>query len=165
MMLVKGLPRVIVLGLVLAASAPRAAGADFEAGVRAAKEGDYTSAYVEWLASAREGNPLARFNLGVLYDKGLGVEPDADEAFRWYLKAAEQGMSKAQYNVGVMYAKGRGTAKDNVSAYVWLTLAAQRRAGPEKAKALTLHSLVVEEMSDEQIAAARARIEDWTPAE
>ncbi len=85
--------------------------------------------------------------------------------FGGILRRPSKACRRPSTNVGVMYAKGRGTAKDNVSAYVWLTLAAQRRAGPEKAKALTLHSLVVEEMSDEQIAAARARIEDWTPAE
>ena len=46
-------------------------------------------------------------NLGVLYDLGLGVEPDQARAVRLYRRAAEQGFVPAWNNLGVAYALGR----------------------------------------------------------
>jgi len=56
---------------------------------------------IKWFhEQAEQGHAIAQFNLGVMYDKGEGVEKDYDEAFKWYRKAAEQGDADAQYNLG-----------------------------------------------------------------
>ena len=50
------------------------------------------------------------YDLGVMYDNGLGVEESDEEAEEWYpkaeewyQKAAEQGLADAQYKLGDMY--------------------------------------------------------------
>ena len=38
-------------------------------------------------AAASHGSALAEYNLGVLYEEGLGVAPDRAEATLWYKRA------------------------------------------------------------------------------
>ena len=52
--------------------------------------------------------PSAAYNLGVLYDQGLGVAADAAQALAWYRKAADAGHAGAQYTLGQMYYEGIG---------------------------------------------------------
>jgi TPR repeat protein len=81
---------------------------DFEKGLKAYQSGDYQTALHEWRPLAEQGDAKAQNNLGVMYEKGLGVPQDYAEAVKWYRKAAEQGDARAQNNLGVMYAAGRG---------------------------------------------------------
>jgi TPR repeat protein len=67
----------------------------------------------------------AQFDLGTLYDNGLGVPRSVDEALRWYRAAAVRGHPLAQYNLATMYEDGEGVARDLVEAYKWYTLAAR----------------------------------------
>ncbi|MGD9953405.1 MAG: tetratricopeptide repeat protein [Burkholderiales bacterium] len=113
------------LVLALAATAPAGAG-DLEAGVAAARRGDYGAALREWRPLAEAGNPHAQFNLGLLYENGLGVPADGAEAARWYRRAAEQNDRQAQAYLAEMYAQGLGVARDDVQALHWYRLAAQR---------------------------------------
>jgi hypothetical protein len=41
--------------------------ADFSTGLTAYQKGDYTSAAKEWRPLAEQGDPIAQFNLGLLY--------------------------------------------------------------------------------------------------
>lgn len=78
-----------------------------------------------WLEPlAAQGNAIAQFNLGVLYDTGRGVWQDHVLAAQWYRKAAKQGHAAAQFNLGGLYYEGQGVPKDLVRASIWLTLAA-----------------------------------------
>ena len=74
---------------------------------------------------ADNGNANAQYNFGVLYDEGIGVEKDYDQALEWYRKAAEQEYAKAEHNLGIMYQEGHGVDKDPVEASRWFQLAAQ----------------------------------------
>jgi TPR repeat protein len=65
--------------------------AGVEEGLAAAKSGNYAEAQKIWLLDAKKGNADAQNNLGVLYEKGLGVPPDLTKARDWYLKAANGG--------------------------------------------------------------------------
>lgn len=79
----------VVLFLVAAAlSAP--AGADFKAGLEAYQRGDYKASFREWNPLAEASNAPAQYNLGILYENGLGVAKDAVKAYRWYVKSARQ---------------------------------------------------------------------------
>ena len=49
---------------------------------------------------ADQGNAVAEYNLGVLYNIGKGVTPDRAEAAKWLRKAADQGLAKAQAGLG-----------------------------------------------------------------
>jgi TPR repeat protein len=90
---------------------------------------------VKWYRKAAEqGDELAQFNLGVMYDNGQGVAKDDVEAAKWYRKAAEQGIAIAQINLGVAYVNGQGVAKDQVEAYAFFNLAAIKDADGRKAR-------------------------------
>ena len=92
---------------------------DFQKGLDAAQRGDYTTALKEWTSLAEQGDAKARFNLGIMYERGQGVLPDYKTAVKWYILSAEQGYAKAQYNLGVMYALGQGVIADKVYAHMW----------------------------------------------
>lgn len=117
--------RVLPSLLLLAASLPSVA-ADFEVGVAAAGAGDYEHARREWQPLAESGHRDAQFNLGLLYENGLGVEADGAMAARWYRRAAEQGDRTAQAYLGEMYAQGLGLARDDIEAMHWYQRAAER---------------------------------------
>ena len=71
------------------------------------------------LQAAERGNVKAQNNLGVMYEKGLGVHQDYTQAMQWYRQSAEQGNAKAQYNLGLMYANGKGARQNLVIAKEW----------------------------------------------
>ncbi len=99
--------------------------ADFAAGVKAYKQGDYTAAMEEFRALADQGHRGASYNVAVMYRKGQGVKQDYAAAAKWYRIAAETGYGKAQLGLGVLYAKGQGVARDDAEAVKWWLLAAE----------------------------------------
>eukprot|EP00729_Bicosta_minor_P032828 gene32828-biopygen3824 len=64
--------------------------------------------------------PVAQYSLGVMYDKGKGVEQDHVEAVKWYRKSAEAGYAMAQLCLANMYENGEGVEQDHVEAAKWL---------------------------------------------
>jgi len=42
----------------------------------------------ETMVAAKEGHAYAQFNLGIMYDKGIGVPENDAEAVKWFRKAA-----------------------------------------------------------------------------
>jgi alpha/beta superfamily hydrolase len=69
---------------------------------------------------------VAQSNLGVLYEKGLGVKKSYLEAATWYRKSAEQGEPTAQCNIGKAYDYGRGVPQDYKQAASWYRKAAEQ---------------------------------------
>lgn len=51
---------------------------------------------------AQDGNPDAQYDLGYMYENGLGVPKDEAKALELYQKAADQGHSAAQNNLDAM---------------------------------------------------------------
>jgi TPR repeat protein len=49
---------------------------------------------------AEQGDAIAQFDLGFLYEQGKGVPQDYAEAVKWYWKSAEQGYYIAQTMLG-----------------------------------------------------------------
>jgi len=114
-----------ILACFLALAAPLAAAGDFEAGVAAARAGDYQRALREWQPLAEAGKRDAQFNLGLLYENGLGVAKDAKTAAGWYRRAAEQDDREAQAYLAEMYANGLGIPRDDAEALRWYRRAAE----------------------------------------
>jgi hypothetical protein len=112
--------------LLVALAAALPARADFDAGSAAARAGDYVTALREWRPLAEQGHRDAQFNVGLLYENGLGVPADGAEAARWYRRAAEQDDPQAQAYLGEMYAQGLGVARDDREALHWYRSAAER---------------------------------------
>jgi len=113
--------RICLLGLLFASST--AVRADYEAGVNAAFNGDFKTAFQEFQRAAEDGLDLAQYNLGILYFTGQGVTRDYAEAYRWTLAAAEQGHVAAQFNVGSLYYEGQGVKRDYAKAVEWFASA------------------------------------------
>ena len=103
--------------------------ANFEAGINAANVNNMPLAFKEFLIAAKEGHVFAEFNVGLMYEQGLGVEKDVHEAFYWYEKSAEQGNSAAQFNLGVCYENGIGNSIDYEKANEWYRKAAVQGDG------------------------------------
>ncbi len=73
---------------------------------------DYARAALWFREAALGGVANARYNLGVLYHQGLGVEKDVEKALGWYRAAADLGHAEAQYNLGIAHIEGTGIAYD-----------------------------------------------------
>ena len=77
---------------------------------------DLKSALKVWLATAEGGDPEAQTNVGEIYERGMGVEPNYELAAQWYQKAADKGYSRAIFNLGTLYEQGRGVPQDSLKA-------------------------------------------------
>lgn len=74
--------------------------------------------------AARQGISNAQYNLGVLYQQGLGVPRDMKEAIKWYRSAADLGHPEARYNLGIAYIEGVGVPYDPARAASYFEMAA-----------------------------------------
>ncbi|MGA1207813.1 MAG: tetratricopeptide repeat protein [Litorivicinaceae bacterium] len=88
-----------------------------EPGVRALERGHYSTAMRSWLPLAREGVAEAQNNVGLMYERGLGVTQNYPEAMVWYRQAADQGLPEANLNLGLLYYSGYGTQVNDREAY------------------------------------------------
>ena len=100
----------------IAMLAPAKAMADFAAGMVAARDGDFATALVEWEPLAATGDMDAQTNLGMMYERGAGVERDPAMALVLFTAAANQGHSLAAYKVGLAHQLGLGIPVDFAAA-------------------------------------------------
>jgi TPR repeat protein len=120
---IKAMITALVVGMSLIESV---AAGPFEDGVAAYQRGDYLAAMRFFRPIADQGNGDAQYNLGLMYDKGLGVRTDAPTAANWYRKAANLGIADAQCDLGILYAEGRGVPRDYAAAVGWFQRAADQ---------------------------------------
>jgi TPR repeat protein len=141
------------LGAMLAAFGE--ARADFTDGMNAFKAGDYEAARSEFEQLAADDDHRGMFALGMLYLRGAGVDRDEDAAERYFEQAAARGHRSAPRRLGAMH-----EGADTIEAYKWYTvgIAVSCPASPTKRAALT------RKMSDDEIAQASARAEEWLSA-
>jgi localization factor PodJL len=93
-------------------------------GLRNLDAGDSVAAF-QWLEKAAlQGQPVAEYSLGTLYERGQGVTANPALAAKWYLAAANQGNRKAMHNLAVAYAEGSAGAKNTQEAARWFAQAA-----------------------------------------
>lgn len=102
--------------------------AQFEvaAGMMRAAEPRPREAATWFREAAINGLDVAQFNLGFMYETGLGVPEDQTRALLWYHSAAEQGFALAQYNLGRLYTFGQGIPQSDAEAKRWFQRAAER---------------------------------------
>lgn len=71
--------------------------------------------------AAESGSADGMFNMGILYEKGVGVSLDMAEAQRWYRLAADQKDTSAMARLGLIHADGiNGVAKNDQEAVLWM---------------------------------------------
>jgi TPR repeat protein len=85
---------------------------------------DYDRAVFWFKEAATSGVANAQYNLGVLYQQGLGVPKDIPKTVQWYRAAAKKNHPEAQYNLGIASIEGIGTPYDAKQAAVYFENAA-----------------------------------------
>ncbi len=103
-----------------------AVAADFEAGLTAARAGDFAGALAEWKPLADAGDARAQLNLGQMYEAGMGVPLDLAEAVRLYKASADKGYGPGMLAYGMALQTGQGTARNKPEAFRWLVKAAEQ---------------------------------------
>ncbi len=105
--------------------------------------------YAEAMRQFRNADtPEAWYQLGLLYQQGLGAAASDAEAAVWWLKAAQRGLAEAQYALGRLYLD-----RDPVGAYSWFALAA---ASGDKEAIAAMKSLAPR-LTAQQLAEAQQR--------
>lgn len=99
---------------------------EFQEGLAAYEAGDAERAFEVWSDAAAQGDGLAQYGLGKLYETGLsGFPADLALAVEWYQKSADQGVPAALNNLARLFADGRGVARDTERAVLLWAQAAQ----------------------------------------
>lgn len=93
-----------------------------DAGLIAYQQGDYTTAFKEWQALAKQGNIQALHNIAILYENGQGVAQNDQLAQEWCQKAAEQGLAVAQSHLAFFLFEQQHIEQ----AIIWWEKAAQQ---------------------------------------
>lgn len=69
--------------------------AEYNNALDAQQRGDFNTAAQAWQQLASAGDPVAQYNLGMMYQRGQGVKSDLGTAQRWFTRAARQGLTDA----------------------------------------------------------------------
>ncbi|MFW6337040.1 MAG: tetratricopeptide repeat protein, partial [Phycisphaeraceae bacterium] len=80
--------------------------AGFHTGYAAYEREKYDKAAEKLEPLAERGHARSQFLLGLMHDRGHGVERDLERAAHWYEQAATQGFAPAQTNLGVLLQTG-----------------------------------------------------------
>jgi len=75
--------------------------------------------------AAKEGDTHAFNSMGYFFERGIGVQPDLDQALFWYKRAAKAGDKCAYSNIGLLY-RDLGNRK---RARFWLNKASRQSDG------------------------------------
>jgi len=100
-------------------------GVEFMDGKPGVVERDYEKAMKYHRQAAVGGNALSMFDVGTLFEYGMGVTKDIAQAARWYGHSARYGLAQGQYNFATMLEVGEGVTKDEIEAYKFFILAAR----------------------------------------
>ena len=79
-------------------------------------EVDTKLAFENCLKSAELGLPEAQFNVGVMFEEGIGTKQSFRDSIFWYKKATQSGDKYALNNLGDMFFNGRGVPEDKYKA-------------------------------------------------
>ena len=100
---------------------------------------DEEEAFRWFRLSADQGNATVQCSLGLMYERGIGVDQDHEarpprvlipedheEALRWFHMSADQGNAHAQCILGRKYEWGIGVDQDHEKAFRWFRLSADQ---------------------------------------
>ncbi len=86
---------------------------------------DYERAALLFRELAEDGNAVAQFALGAMFQNGQGVQRNYMEAVKWYQKSAMGNCPDGQYLLGLALKEGSGVPRDRIEAFKWLQLASE----------------------------------------
>ncbi len=102
---------------------------------------------------------LAQFLLGFMYDKGIGVEQDINEAFRLYQGSAANGCCLGKYMTGAFLLFGHAVEKDVGKAFRVLSESNEKGCSAAKGLLGFMHAMGGEEV-DKDLPLAFAMLEE-----
>lgn len=85
---------------------------------------DYKKEFAKLEERAAIGDTIAQFDIGQMYQYGVGVEKDINQAIKYYELAVQQGSLPAEYNLGIIYLRGDNVPQNPSLALKYLTDAA-----------------------------------------
>jgi len=85
------------------------------------REARPTDAAIEriYRAAVEDQDPAAMYALGNMFDAGVGVAQNHEEAFKWYSRAAGRGNGEAMNSLGIAYAQGEGVPQSYDLSFQW----------------------------------------------
>ncbi|MFA5960640.1 MAG: endopeptidase IV [Tatlockia sp.] len=92
--------------------------------VDAQQKANYQSVLSKLYGEAILGNSTAQFEIGQLYQYGIAVAKNPQQALTYYQLAAAQQEIRAEYNLGILYLEGETNPVNYKQGLVWLTDAA-----------------------------------------
>lgn len=121
---------------------------------------DYRHAFNDYQQAADMGDPIAEYNLALIYEKGKSQSVDIDKAQIFYQRAAKQKVTKAMVALGHIYVNEHNINK----ALIWLNLAATQndadalyQLGWLSEKGLIPHATIPDAVTYYQEAAAQGQ--------
>lgn len=85
------------------------------------KQANFMSVFNQLYFRALLGDAQSQFEIGQMFQYGLGVDQNNDSAIIFYQNAAQQQHLGAEYNLGLLYLQNPKTAADYQVALNWLT--------------------------------------------
>lgn len=152
------------------AQAAHRLGVEYQDGKPGVVQRDYAKALFYHRQAALAGNPLSMFDLGSMFEYGMGVTKDIAQSAVWYGHSADYGLAQGQYNFATMLETGDGVGQDMIEAYKFFILAARggftgvpydnRRFVIDKNAPLPTQ-LLEQKLSREQVAEGRQRADSF----
>jgi uncharacterized protein len=118
---------------------------------------DYASAVKYFGQSAAQGNRVAAYRLGQMYESGTGVSQDSAQALQFFEESASRRYGPALVAVGEANEMGRGTGVNLTLAYIAYSLALETNEG----RAPELLQNLVRRLDAGQLQAAQAGLEAY----
>jgi TPR repeat protein len=85
------------------------------------------NAFINFSQGAKLGDAQSQNYLAYMYQNGVGIKENHEEAMQWYTASAEQGYVIAQFNLGHMYQNGLGLLLPSYrQALYWYEKAAEK---------------------------------------
>ncbi|NCO02884.1 MAG: alginate export family protein [Alphaproteobacteria bacterium] len=112
-------------------------------------ESDPEEAYKFLSKEADSGNERAMFEIGQMYERGIGFEPNPTQAIKWYRLASAGGHTRADYMIGRIFEK----QKEETEALNYFTLAHQKgyeRAGEKVEKIAGIKPVLLQPIAQEE---------------
>lgn len=102
----------IILGTVCALTISTSAFAGLEEGLDYFNRKKYEQAYDEFSYLAEEGNNVATYYMGLMYQNGLAVPKSMEKAASYYMQAFKLGNTAAAGQLGLLLLAGEGVRQD-----------------------------------------------------
>lgn len=110
--------------------------------------------------AANAGNRIAMHDLALYHAEGRGgLTENMENAAKWFQNASEHGVLDSQFNLAVLYERGQGVPQNMSDAYLWYSIAA--RQGDQDASRRA--GILAGQLSEADLAAAEARVKNFTP--